>query len=104
MAASKTYENKQAAIWDCGHDYAIHKKSLRGKLICVYRAPANAEDRAMLTREQDGKIEFIEYDTNVWSAATAEVSPQEALALVQCACWNWSIYCSTGACHRRCIR
>ena len=24
---------------DCGHEYALHEKSLRGKLICVYRDP-----------------------------------------------------------------
>jgi hypothetical protein len=32
-------ETKQAAMCDCGHDYATHEKSLRGKLICVYRDP-----------------------------------------------------------------
>src|SRR5260370_19078061 len=39
MAASKTYEARQAALCDCGHDYPTHEKSLRGKLICVYRDP-----------------------------------------------------------------
>src|SRR5260370_40323900 len=43
MAATKTYESKQAAICDCGHDYAAHAKSLRGKLICVYRHPRTDE-------------------------------------------------------------
>jgi hypothetical protein len=36
----------------------------------------------MLTHEQDGKIEFIEHDANVWSASTSQASSQEALALV----------------------
>lgn len=39
--ATKAYETKQVAICDCGHDYATHHKSLRGKLICVYRDPRN---------------------------------------------------------------
>jgi len=39
--ASKIYETEQAAICDCGHDYATDEKSLRGKLICVYRDPRN---------------------------------------------------------------
>jgi len=43
MTATKTYETKQAAMCDCGHDYATHEKSLRGKLICVYRDPRTDE-------------------------------------------------------------
>ena len=41
---------------------ATHEKSLRGKLLCVYRDLARPEARVMLTGEQDGKIEFIERD------------------------------------------
>jgi hypothetical protein len=43
MAASKIYETKQTMVCDCGHDYATHEKSLRGKLICVYRDPRTDE-------------------------------------------------------------
>ncbi len=43
MVAIKTYETKQAAMCDCGHDYANHGKSLRGKFICVYRDPRTDE-------------------------------------------------------------
>jgi hypothetical protein len=32
-------ETKQATMCGCSHDYATHEKSLRGKLICVYRHP-----------------------------------------------------------------
>jgi hypothetical protein len=41
--ASKTYETKQTSVCDCGYDYARHEKSLRGKLICVYRDPRTDE-------------------------------------------------------------
>jgi hypothetical protein len=41
--ANRTYESKQAAMCDCGHDYATHEKSLRGKLLCVYRDPRTDE-------------------------------------------------------------
>jgi hypothetical protein len=48
MAASKTHETKQVAMCDCGHEYALHEKSLRGKLICVYHEPRGR--RALLFR------------------------------------------------------
>src|SRR6266536_165874 len=41
--ANKIYETKQAAMRDCGHEYATHEKSLRGKLVCVYRNPHTDE-------------------------------------------------------------
>jgi hypothetical protein len=43
MVATKTYETKQAAMCDCGHDYGTHEKPLRGKLIYVYRHPRTDE-------------------------------------------------------------